>query len=440
MSLKIILIYFLIFTSSLNSITAKNENSKKFLSQLGIKPKLISPISLLEENDKEVVSLATEFGFINVKCLYAAKGYNVYSLQKLQNKDKDYEIVAKDGTIKLNFCQNTKDTNATVIKVEKEKTTRLSGPIEGNGEDVNKWSEMISETDNKVLGVKIDLAQGEVCKDNERHQTTIKMFCDDSVKDEDFYQTLNYTGSGCSHIIEARSLYGCTLRSSYLFLRLLEDYKFVFAILFVAIGLILCFYGFKHKAKTVIIVCGFIGCYAITAAVLAWFPNFITDELGIIICLLVSFILGCLIGFFIKNDDTYYCLLAGGLIGYYASSYVFKIVSNYVEWNPQYLEYACIGVCIVVGALIGCKLTNIIIIMGTSILGGYLAMRGVSLIAGNYIDEGYLIDLIKNQEYDQLKEIRDGWVFGYLGACALLSIVGICIQCRHYKSSNSGKV
>ena len=104
MSLKIILIYFLIFTSSLNSITAKNENSKKFLSQLGIKPKLISPISLLEENDKEVVSLATEFGFINVKCLYAAKGYNVYSLQKLQNKDKDYEIVAKDGTIKLNFC------------------------------------------------------------------------------------------------------------------------------------------------------------------------------------------------------------------------------------------------------------------------------------------------------------------------------------------------
>ena len=78
--------------------------------------------------------------------------------------------------------------------------------------------------------------------------------------------------------------------------------------------------------------------------------------------------------------------------------------------------------------------------MGTSILGGYLAMRGVSLIAGNYIDEGYLIDLIKNQEYDQLKEIRDGWVFGYLGAWALLSIVGICIQCRHYKSSNSGKV
>ena len=439
MSLKIILIYFLIFISSLNSITAKNENAKKFLSQFGIKPKLISPISLLEENEKEAVSLATEFGLINVKCLYAAKGYNVYSLQKLQNKDNDYEIDVKDGKIKLNFCQNTANTNSTVIKEEKDKITRLSGPIEGDGDDVNKWSEMISENDNKALGVKIDLAQGEVCQDSERHQTTIKMFCDDTVKDEDFYQTLNYTSSGCSHVIEARSLYGCTLRSSYLFLRLLEDYKFVFALLFVAIGIILCFFGFQYKAKTVIIVCGFVGCYAISAAILAWFPNFITDELGIIICLLVCFIFGCVIGFFMKDDDTYYCLVAGGIFGYYISSYVFKIVSNYIEWNPQYLEYACIGVCIVVGALIGCKLKNIIIIMGTSILGGYLAMRGVSLIAGNYLDEGYLIDLIKNQEYDQLKEIRDGWVFGYLGAWVILTIAGICIQCKHYKS-NSGKV
>jgi len=440
MSLKIIFICFLILTSSLSSISAKNENSKKFLAQFGIKPKLISPISLLEENEKEVISLSTELGFINVKCLYAAKGYNIYSLQKLQNKENDYEIDTGDGKIKLNFCQNTANTNSTVIKEVKEKITRLSGPIEGDGEDVNKWSEMISEIDNKAIGVKIDLAQGEVCNDTIRHQTTIKMYCDDSVKDEDFYKTLNYTGSDCSHIIEARSLYGCTLRSSYLFLRLLEDYKIVFAILFVAIGIILCFFGFRYKGRTVILVCGFIGCYAISAAVLAWFPNFITDELGIIICLLVSFILGCLVGYFIKDDDAYYCLVAGGLIGYYVSNYVFKIVSNYVEWNPQYLEYIVIGVCIVVGAFIGYKLKNIIIIFGTSILGGYLAMRGVSLIAGNYFDEGLLIDLIKNQEYDQLKEIRDGWVFGYLGAWAILTVVGIFVQCKHFRSSNSGKV
>ncbi len=437
MSLKIIYIYFLIFTSLLSSITAKNENAKKFLSQFGIKPKLISPISLLEESEKEVVSLSTEFGYINVKCLHAFKGYNVYSLQKLQNKEKDYEIDVADGKIKLNFCQNAANTNATVIKEEKDKIIRLSGPIEGDGEDVNTWTEINDDT---LHGVKLDLASGEVCQDNVRHQTTIKLYCDDTIEDEKFYETLNYTSTGCSHTIEARSLYGCSLKSSYLFLRLLEDFKIIFAILFVGIGIILCFWGLKQKNKTVIIVCGFIGCYAISAAVLAWFPSFITDELGIFICLLVSFILGCAIGFFLKDEDSFYCLVAGGLIGYYLSSYVFKIVSNYVEWNPEYLEYACIGVCIVVGALIGFKLKNIIIIMGTSILGGYLAMRGASLIVGNYLDEGYLIDLIKNQEYDQLKDIRDGWVFGYLGAWIILSIVGIFIQCKHFRASNSGKV
>ena len=369
--------------------------------------------------------------------LHAFKGYNVYSLQKLQNKEKDYEIDVADGKIKLNYCQNTANTNATVIKEEKDKIIRLSGPIEGDGEDVNTWTEINEDT---AHGVKLDLAYGEACKDNDRHQTTIKLYCDNTIEDEKFYETLNYTSTGCLHTIEARSLYGCSLKSSYLFLRLLEDFKYIFAALFVGIGIILCLWGLKQKNKTVIIVCGFIGCYAISAAVLAWFPSFITDELGIIICLLVSFILGCAIGFFLKDEDSFYCLVAGGLIGYYASSYVFKIVSNYVEWNPEYLEYACIGVCIVVGALIGFKLKNIIIIMGTSILGGYLAMRGVSLIVGNYLDEGYLIDLIKNQEYDQLKDIRDGWVFGYLGAWALLSIIGIFVQCKHFRASNSGKV
>ena len=70
-----------------------------------------------------------------------------------------------------------------------------------------------------------------------------------------------------------------------------------------------------------------------------------------------------------------------------------------------------------------------IIILGTSCLGGYLIMRSISLIFGNYLDENAIIDLIKNQEYDQLLEMRNNWVYLYLGIWLVLTLIGTIYQC-----------
>ena len=66
-------------------------------------------------------------------------------------------------------------------------------------------------------------------------------------------------------------------------------------------------------------------------------------------------------------------------------------------------------------------------------------MRGVSLVAGHYLDEGYIIDLIKSEEWDQLKEIRDGWTYAYLGMWAVLALAGIIIQCKNKKNNKQVK-
>ena len=129
MSTKNILIYFIIFFLSISSISSKNENAKKFLSQLGIKNKLESPISFLDEDQNhEVKSFATEIGAINRKCLFA-NNYNMYSLQALKKDDVDYSIDVngkEDEKILLNFCRNTKkDGNSTVLKVKNETIIRL---------------------------------------------------------------------------------------------------------------------------------------------------------------------------------------------------------------------------------------------------------------------------------------------------------------------------
>jgi len=183
-------------------------------------------------------------------------------------------------------------------------------------------------------------------------------------------------------------------------------------------------------------VCGILGCYLITAAVLSWFPNLITDELGLIICLIVCFILGCIVGFFLKGEIKFNAILLGGFLGYSSATFVYQIVQNYVsDWNPEYVRYGCIGVCIVVGALLGYWLSDPILLLGTSVLGGYLVMRGISLIFGHYLDEGYILDLIKNKEFDQLKEIRDGWTYAYLGTWIVLTVVGTFVQCRDKRKS-----
>jgi len=66
-------------------------------------------------------------------------------------------------------------------------------------------------------------------------------------------------------------------------------------------------------------------------------------------------------------------------------------------------------------------------------------MRGATLVLGNYLDEGMAIDLIKNKEWEQLKELRSPWIYGYLGAWLLLGIVGTIIQCRYHRKDKNQK-
>ena len=430
-------IKYILFVSLLLFISTKNEflslsEMRNGMSFLGMG----SDMKLFASNDTEPEK-TTEEKVVNIKCLFS-KGYNIYSLQKLQNKEKDYTTKDIDGkTIYFNFCRNTKLVdNSTFVKKDGNNTIRLAGSIDGEGdENKNIWV----ENDKEKGGVTISFVEGDKCTENDYHLVKLKVNCNGDVEGDAFLKTLKITGNdSCVHTIEMDSLYGCSLRSSYLLLKLFKEYKIVFAIIFIVVGILLCLFGLRLSGKAVITVCGFLGCYLLTAAVLNFFPNFIKSELYLCLCLVVCFVLGCVVGFFLRGEIKFSILLFGGFLGYCVSIFVYQIVQNYVEFDPEILYYAVMGVCIVLGAFIGWKLSNPIIILGTAVFGGYLAMRGISLIAGNYLDEGYIIDLIKDKEWDQLKEIRDGWTYAYLGAWVVLAVVGLFVQCKNAKKSKSG--
>ncbi len=53
------------------------------------------------------------------------------------------------------------------------------------------------------------------------------------------------------------------------------------------------------------------------------------------------------------------------------------------------------------------------------------------------MDEGQLLIIIKNGEYEQLIEIKNRWVFAYLGLWLSLNLFGIYYQCIGYKKEKA---
>jgi hypothetical protein len=408
-------------------------------------PKKILPKTPIEKNapqsflhlNQDYSSFEEEAKVINVKCLFS-KNYNFYSLQALQDKEKDYELKQGDYTYIYNFCRNTKaNSNSTLIRRDSYgNEVKLAGNIDGEGNDKNNWLE-ISNGDKKD-GISITLAKGETCLENtnSKYASNIIVHCDAEAEEITDLKIIegNYS---CVYTLEFKSRYGCPLGSTYLLLKLMEEYNYYFMVVMVLLGVFLCFVGKKYIAPTIVVLCGIVACYALTALILSIFPNFIKTELWLFVCLLVCFIIGFIIGYLTRNMVGFYIVLAGGFLGYSVATFLYQFVQNYVEWDPQILYYVCIGVCVVVGGGIGYWLADPILILGLAIFGGYLAMRGVSLVAGNYLDEGMVIDLIKNKEWEQLKELRSVWVYAYLGSWAALAIVGTIIQCRYHRKEKA---
>ena len=224
---KITTISLLIILTLLISIQSKEEfNPNKFLSKKQTPNPKTTP---------DLVSFEEEAKVINIKCLFS-KNYNFYSLQALQDKEKDYEYKNKNDsyTYIYNFCRNTKaNSGSTLIRKDANGTmVKLAGSIDGEGDDKNQWLEM-GDSDNNE-GISIALVKGETCKENpeSKYNANIRVLCDSDV---DTMSDIKITQGDhpCVYTLEFKSRYGCPLGSSYLLLKLMEDYKYIFMVVII---------------------------------------------------------------------------------------------------------------------------------------------------------------------------------------------------------------
>ena len=143
------------------------------------------------DNQTDVPADTDKKTYVNIKCLFVSK-YNVYSLQKLtkddgylidltnktSTKDNKHSLNITNRKLKFNFCQNLKGFESTVVleknipeDIEQNKTQILfAGSIDGTEKSKNEWFEL--NEDNGKKGVKIRLAEGQKCNEEE----IIKLF------------------------------------------------------------------------------------------------------------------------------------------------------------------------------------------------------------------------------------------------------------------------
>ena len=401
-----------------------------------------------EEEKEEEIEEDKGSKHVNIKCLWVDK-YNVYSLQELQDKKKDYEKEFNKGKVFFNFCQNlNKNSSVTVIwernDTNESTTVSVAGSIDGDSKSKNNWAELPS--DEPKSGLMITLAKGEVCKKKNGnvnyHQTYFKIYCDENIDDDDFLNNVDLSefylqDEECKHYIKAYSIYGCALNDWYLLRRLMNENKYLFGIGLILIGLFFCMWGKKFHVYTMVLIFGIVTSYMVTIIILNFFPSLITTEKSLWILLVSGFIIGAFIGFALKAKITILTVLLGASMGYSVAEIVYQFISGFIEWNPQYLYYSTIGVCVISGIIIGFKLLTAVLIIGTSLVGGYISMRGVALIFGHYMDEKQFADLVKSGELEELKDIKSGWTYAYIGLWLILTIFGTYYQCIGHKKDGS---
>jgi len=82
-------------------------------------------------------------------------------------------------------------------------------------------------------------------------------------------------------------------------------------------------------------------------------------------------------------------------------------------------------------------LVDIIVIISTSLIGSYFIIRGISLYAGGFPNENYVIDLIVNKEYDTLKDVLGFIFYIYIVGWIILFIIGIVVQNKLQKAKDN---
>ena len=142
------------------------------------------------------------------------------------------------------------------------------------------------------------------------------------------------------------------------------------------------------------------------------------------ICIILGIILAWMIYSLVSLVNTVLAVIIGYFVGNMAYNYLVKIFTGI---NPNTLYIIVLIVCILTVCYLAYLIQEVIVIVATSLVGAYCAIRGLSINLGGFPDETYTSKLILYKEFNQLGKAFSGANM-YLLGMMILFVVGLAVQ------------
>lgn len=182
--------------------------------------------------------------------------------------------------------------------------------------------------------------------------------------------------------------------------KLIEKYAVYLGGIGMIFGLSMLIFGSKFMKYNLLFI---IILASITFCLYAYyyFPIDKTHDYTLFITIGIGFILGILIGFFLIKAENVLFFAIGAFLGYLIGNLLYAGVTIHFS-NSSVCMLLTIVISMVAFGFIAIKISKHVIILTTSVIGGYLAVRGASLYIGHFPPESVIFELIRKNEYDEL--------------------------------------
>ena len=352
---------------------------------------------------------------------------SLFDLTKL--KDEGRKLT---NNIRINLCKDIDDMKSQMIYEGNDNKTkiRLAGSIHGEENSKNKIQATDSDDETKRI-VNMYLAAGDTCKGDEKYQVEIELLCNSSTL-LNFKQFDFVPGETCNIKIEGSSSEACGIHNKYWLD--MEGLRIISGIVLLVGGIFLSIFGYNWLNIAIFLVC-ISGGLATGFYVILLFG---IEKIWIFVVIIIIFlIIGILLAIFFtykKENKKYYMLLIGGLCGFAIGVVLNNSIITLINTSKQGLiRIIIITILVIIGIILGYFLPKGICILGTSFIGSYGMMRGISMFLYKqveFLNELKIIDLASTYNFDKIMELMSGWFYIYPIMLIIFTVATIIIQIK----------
>jgi len=308
--------------------------------------------------------------------------------------------------------------------------------LTGNNTQFSTVSVLFDNTTNQS-SVVAQLPAGDTCGNGQNYQLTYNYICNVN-QTTPIIDYSAFVPTSCANKISITTNQACPEFNVYALWNAIIANAYIFGSIISVLGFILCFLGIKFIFFTEIMIgvaaAMFLSLYLIFSNV-----TFALSTWQFWTIVAVSAVLGALAGWLIAKVERLPGGVLGGIVGFILGFVIYNFMMKYINSNPTVVYWCCIVFSIIICALLGLWLSDYILIIGTSIVGGYAAIRGISFMAGGFPDEKQVYQLIQNQEWNQVSALMTWQVYVYLSCFLVLAVIGMFIQFKYFHETEEEK-